>query len=226
MTNISLKEEFFAILKSNFSDLSQDFLSQDALLQDVWLQNSTEVIWQNILTHYQQPNRHYHTLKHIEAMYQYFLAIKNQLHNPSSVLLALVFHDVIYDPTKTDNEAQSAIFLQHELSRFLPKKLIETASELILATQKHQLADPNNSDMAYFLDMDLAILGQDTEIYQTYVKAIRQEYHHISESDFRLGRTVVLQNFLQRERLFFSDYFFDKYETQARQNLAQEIVQL
>ena len=40
--------------------------------------------WQNIVTHYQQPHRHYHTLHHIQALLEQFDGIKDQLKQPDS----------------------------------------------------------------------------------------------------------------------------------------------
>lgn len=182
--------------------------------------------WQNLATHYNQPHRHYHNLLHIKAMLRHFSAIEKQLNQPDNVALAIFYHDAIYDPTQNDNEAKSIDFFVQELGDYVPKSVQENVSELILATQNHELANFHNTDMAYFLDMDLSILGQDTAVYQQYANAIRQEYHHVKNDDYKISRLAVLQRFLQRERLYFSDRFFLEFEQCARKNLATEISSL
>lgn len=182
--------------------------------------------WQNIVTHYQQPHRHYHTLHHIEALLEQFDGIKDQLKQPESVLLAIFYHDVIYqtqDKPAMSNERQSAAYFIAELGGFLPIDLQNRVVELIIATEKHELADTNDSDMAYFLDMDLRILGQTDLVYQAYCQQIRLEYQHVAKVLYNFSRKKALKRFLDRKRLYFTQRFSTQYEQQARQNIKSEI---
>ena len=182
--------------------------------------------WQNIVTHYQQPHRHYHTLHHIEALLEQFDRIKDQLKQPESVLLAIFYHDVIYqtqDKPAMSNERQSAAYFIAELGGFLPIDLQNRVVELIIATEKHELADTNDSDMAYFLDMDLRILGQTGLVYQAYCQKIRLEYQHVAKVLYNFSRKKALKRFLDRKRLYFTERFSTQYEQQARQNIKSEI---
>lgn len=182
--------------------------------------------WQNIVTHYQQPHRHYHTLHHIEALLEQFDGIKDQLKQPESVLLAIFYHDVIYQTQgkpAMSNERQSAAYFIAELGGFLPIDLQNRVVELIIATEKHELADTNNSDMAYFLDMDLRILGQTDLVYQAYCQQIRLEYQHVAKVLYNFSRKKALKRFLDRKRLYFTQRFSTQYEQQARQNIKSEI---
>ena len=81
---------------------------------------------------------------------------------------------------------------------------------------------PSN-DFSYFLDADLAILGADWKKYETYYKAIRQEYRQIPNILYRRGRKKVLQHLLQKAPLYETTEFFDRFENQARANLRQEL---
>lgn len=182
--------------------------------------------WQNIVTHYQQPHRHYHTLHHIQALLEQFDGIKDQLKQPESVLLAIFYHDVIYqtqDKPAMSNERQSAAYFIAELGGFLPIDLQNRVVELIIATEKHELADTKDSDMAYFLDMDLRILGQTDLVYQAYCQQIRLEYQHVAKVLYNFSRKKALKRFLDRKRLYFTERFSTQYEQQARQNIKSEI---
>ena len=182
--------------------------------------------WQNIVTHYQQPHRHYHTLHHIQALLEQFDGIKDQLKQPESVLLAIFYHDVIYQTQGKpvmSNERQSAAYFIAELGGFLPIDLQNRVVELIIATEKHELADTNDSDMAYFLDMDLRILGQTDLVYQAYCQQIRLEYQHVAKVLYNFSRKKALKRFLDRKRLYFTQRFSTQYEQQARQNIKSEI---
>jgi len=59
-----------------------------------------------------------------------------------------------------------------------------------------------------------------------YAQNIRKEYQHIPDEDFKKGRASVLQKFLQRETIYFSEIFQKEKEEKARENLKYEIHQL
>ena len=79
------------------------------------------------------------------------------------------------------------------------------------------------SDAAYFLDMDLSILGTPWSEYQVYAQAVRQEYRHIANEDYRTGRIAVLQKLLAHPVLYLTAYYHNQFEVQARDNIKREI---
>jgi len=48
----------------------------------------------------------------------------------------------------------------------------------------------------------------------------------VSEETFRAGRAKVLRQFLDRPRIYGTDFFRDRYEAGARENLARSLVAL
>lgn len=94
--------------------------------------------------------------------------------------------------------------------------------QIILSTRKHEpfLEDRDN---LIFLDVDLSILGAAPDRYLAYSQAIRQEYHRLSDRDYQAGRKQVLTQFLARDRIYYTDYFYQKLESSARKNLQAEI---
>ena len=82
------------------------------------------------------------------------------------------------------------------------------------------------SDAAYLLDMDLSILGASWPEYEQYAQAVRQEYAHISNVDYRVGRIAVLTGLLAHPTLYLTDYYYARLETQARENIKREIILL
>ena len=196
-----------------------------------------ETLWQPLVSHYTEAHRHYHDLSHIAFLFKQFDSIKPNLIHPDSVALAIFYHDVIYDTQNSSNlssalsnERQSANFMQQQLDNLVPQSLINQAFNLILLTEKHELNDDDNhdfqNDARYFLDMDLSILGQSDEVYEGYAKAVRLEYAQVPDELYRQGRMQVLTNFLNRPRLYFTDYFYDRFEQMARTNLEREIKNL
>src|SRR4051812_25326408 len=72
--------------------------------------------WSEIEAAYAEPHRHYHTLAHIEAVLSGFDSHRQSFEDPDVAELALFYHDVIYDPSRQDNEVQSAARLYDRLS--------------------------------------------------------------------------------------------------------------
>ncbi len=177
-----------------------------------------------------EPHRHYHTWTHIEALLAWLGKTIGQIHDPPAVELAILFHDAIYDPRAKDNEARSAALLLSELAGILPDSSLERAETLILATAGHRLPSTEDhilvSDCAFFLDMDLSIIGTDAATFESYEAAIRREYAFVPSDDYRTGRSAILRDFLERDRLYFTEYFHNRLDRQARLNLARSIARL
>ena len=175
-----------------------------------------------IVQRYDEPHRRYHNQEHIAHCLAEFRAAPKLAENPAEVELALWLHDVIYDPKKPDNEEQSAEFAR-ELCREARTEDWRVV-KLILAT-KHSAA-PLTEDERLVVDIDLAILGQDEDRFWRYEREIREEYAFVPEDVFRTKRAEILEKFLERERIYATDFFFGKYEETARRNLRESIRQL
>lgn len=183
-------------------------------------------LWQELSALYQQSHRHYHTLVHLELMVVHLNQIA-QITDKNAVLLAIFYHDSIYQTQKqlVSNEVQSADYFETVLQEHLPEAVCQKVKRFILATQAHELTE-NDSDLAYFLDLDLMILGQDSKVYQQYCYHIRQEYAHVNILLYKAARAKVLLGFLKKERIYFSELFYQTYEAKARTNLKTELMHL
>ena len=79
------------------------------------------------------------------------------------------------------------------------------------------------------LSVDLAILGQEAEVYQAYARGIRAEYAHIAPDSYREQRGQVLQHLSAKAasgKLFADAYFADQYNHLALSNMAAELATL
>lgn len=172
------------------------------------------------------PGRYYHTLQHIAEMTVLLAEQRNSVQNLTDLVLASLWHDIVYDARRSDNEEKSVELWRRDAARMqVPSPTIEHVSDLILATRTHQPA-PDTQDMRTFLDADLAILGAGVLRYERYMHGVRYEYAHVPEADYRSGRTRVLQKFLDRPQLYFTGAMRDRFEERARHNLALEIAAL
>ena len=195
------------MLKTKFTTLCQNFSKDKALIS---------LLWQEIQLAYSKPTRHYHTLKHLEDIY-----IELQPFKLTSILeFAIFYHDIVYDVKRDDNEEQSALLAKKRLEELsVPSMFIEKISQLIIETKIHKASSKLN---ALFLDADLSILGSSQERYKEYVQDVRKEYAFYDDTTYFSGRKKVLESFLDKERIYESRYFYDKYERQARVNILME----
>ena len=131
---------------------------------------------------------------------------------------------IIVAPLKRGNRNLARNPLDSLSKLGIPTVQIDRISHLILATQSHH-SNPKDPECQALLDCDLSILGTPPDQYQTYALAIRQEYHWVSEDAYRTGRSRVLQQFLDRDRIYHC-HELHAYETQARQNLTTELIVL
>ena len=153
----------------------------------------------SVVAHHRQPHRRYHTAVHVMWVLRHvhdLLADAPAGLDADVVRAAALFHDVIYDPTSSSNEHDSALFATDALSPLgWPIGRVTRVAELIEATAGHEADRP---DAEVLLDADLAILGSSPAEYQAYVTGVRAEYGHVGPDAWRTGRAAVLRSFLDR----------------------------
>lgn len=200
-------------LKENFTNLCLQFNEDHIFIGNLWTE---------IEKKYSEKGRHYHNLIHLENIFSELELVKDKIRNFNTISFSVFYHDVIYDPTSKLNEEKSAEFAESRLQKLgLSKTDLAEISEQILATKSHQKS-PNN-DINYLLDADLSVLGKDSETYLDYTQRIRKEYSIYPDFLYKPGRKKVLQHFLALESIFKTEYFIDKYEFSARENIALEL---
>ena len=148
-----------------------------------------------------QPDRHYHTARHIDACLAQVQRYRSFAANPAEIEVALWFHDAIYDTRRSDNEQRSAEWA----SDFLSSTGAETAHvsrihALIMATRHTAAAD--DPDQQLLVDIDLGILGQPRGVFDDYDAAIRREYHWVPWPQYAESRVAVLAEFLNRPFIY------------------------
>jgi predicted metal-dependent HD superfamily phosphohydrolase len=179
-----------------------------------------------LVARYGEASRFYHNLCHLHDV----LAVIDQLaaagRDVTAIRLAAWFHDAVYDSRADDNEERSADLAATVLAGLgLPPALVAEVRRLVLLTKTHAPA-ADDADGQLLVDADLSVLGADAKRYDDYARAIRREYAWVTEDAYRAGRAQVLEQFLKRPRIFWSDAVFATRELPARHNLQRELALL
>lgn len=179
---------------------------------------------------YASPPRAYHHFGHVEDVLAHYRAVADGpgWRQPCEIGLAVLYHDAIYVPGRSDNEAESARLAGEHIARWLPQAGIDSlrVSELILLTARHgtlNTADFGDTgagdDTRRFLDCDMAILGAAPDAFAAYDAAIAEEYRAVPRWLYRIKRRRFFRKLLASERIYLSEFFRNRFEAQARRNL-------
>jgi len=175
--------------------------------------------------HYQEAARKYHGPHHINEC----LAILDRAHHGEAsnplVEFALWFHDAIYNTFSKKNEKRSADAAVQVLERSgRPAADQAHVRELILATRHGE--QPREPPSQLLVDVDLAIFGADADRYAEFELQIRAEYWWVPTALYRKQRGAILHSFVHRPSIYATHEFRERYERQARNNIAWGLEQL
>lgn len=178
--------------------------------------------YSKLQSYYAQKHRHYHNSNHINAALKSLGQVKHLANDYNALEIALWFHDAIYKVFSSSNELDSANWAAEFLKLNNAKEgFIGNVHRLIMATLHNAI--PSDSDERLIVDIDLSILGCNSELYNQFELWIRKEYKLIPSFIYKKKRKEILEGFLGRERIFSHEYFFNKFEKSARKNLRNAI---
>ncbi|MFF0202463.1 hypothetical protein [Streptomyces sp. NPDC005017] len=180
----------------------------------------------NLLTRWQEPQRHYHTLAHLAAVLDHVDTLERYATDADTVRLAAWFHDAVYLPDRSENEERSARLAELALAEAgVPEERTAEVARLVRLTVTH---DPGEDDFdgQVLCDADLAVLAAPPSAYAAYTAAVREEYHFVPNDAFRAGRSEILRQLLGLPRLFRTPYGERHWEATARYNLRAELEML
>jgi predicted metal-dependent HD superfamily phosphohydrolase len=178
-----------------------------------------------LLGRWSEPQRHYHTADHLAAVLDVVDRHADLAPHPERVRLAAWMHDAVYDPRALGdaNERDSAEFAAGLLSTLgVSGTVADEVARLVGLTAGHATG-PEDPDGELLCDADLAVLASDEQRYARYRAAIRREYAHVSDADFRAGRAQVLKALLELPSIYRLAPLREAWEATARANLAKEL---
>lgn len=148
----------------------------------------------DLLDRWREPHRRYHSLSHLDDLVQQINSRADINEKEKEILLiTALFHDIIYDPQRADNEECSA-----KLLISLCGEVTDDISEIvrcILETADHK---PSSRLSTIFSEMDMSIVKQPIAALLEWESGIAYEYSFLSPEKYCAGRIQFLKNMIER----------------------------
>jgi pantetheine-phosphate adenylyltransferase len=146
---------------------------------------------------YNGPRRYFHNYDHVWDILKEFPRC------PDEIFVAALFHDIVYDPLSTTNEADSVVVMLEVLKDIMCLDRVDTSrvSQLIMATADPFVSYEGVDDLVKeFIraDFNVLIRGEASKI-QAYERGIFLEYQEVPIEEYRQGRL----NFLSKAMNYF-----------------------
>lgn len=175
---------------------------------------------------YSGRGRHYHDWNHIAECLEQFDDIVPLLRDPLAVELALWFHDAVYEPGGTHNEADSALMALRMIEP-ADGQLARKVQHFIEATSYTGSSVPVDPDLDYLLDIDLAPFGKPFDAFWEDVLRLDREDSDENQSIRRTRRLEFYRRILDgRFELFRTPFFRERYLERALDNVRRAVVLL
>jgi predicted metal-dependent HD superfamily phosphohydrolase len=130
-----------------------------------------EMVLDQVRKDYSEPNRQYHTIEHIGSLLHQLEKHGQAVVDRDAVVLAILLHDVVYDPLRHDNEEKSAALAGARLA-FLgfPGGVNAKVEQYINATKHAPDFVTSDCDLAVLLDLDLSTLAAAPAEYRRWLE--------------------------------------------------------
>lgn len=168
-------------------------------LQNLLNQYQIKVNVNMLLDMWNESHRHYHNLEHlndlISQINEDYAASKFDENFRNKLLLTALFHDIVYEPSRQDNEERSAQFFE-DLCVDKKSKDISEVKQAILDTKSH-LADTQLSET--FNKYDMNIVERDFDSLVKWEEGISSEYvPNYGRDNYKIGRITFLESLLDK----------------------------
>ncbi|MFT5218287.1 MAG: putative metal-dependent HD superfamily phosphohydrolase [Planctomycetota bacterium] len=180
--------------------------------------NHADRVYQQLINAYNEPQRVYHNLQHINHCLTTFDKVRHLPQSTDSIELAIWFHDVVYQPGSSDNEQLSAKLYCTAADGQHKPEMVKRVNRLIMATL-HNAEDIEDPDCKLMVDIDLSSFALPWEEFLDDSKNLRRESGIVSDQDYYQKQYQFQQGLLTKEHFFLTDYFIEHGEKNAHRNL-------
>ena len=149
-----------------------------------------------VLSMWNESHRSYHNLNHLNDLISQINENKSNFSEKEyeKLMLAALFHDVVYDPASQTNEEDSAKFLM-ECAVDKNNKDILDVEKMILDTKTHE-STTNLSES--FNNYDMNIVERDFDQLLDWEKGISEEFSVYPKAQYKEGRLKFLESLLDK----------------------------
>jgi predicted metal-dependent HD superfamily phosphohydrolase len=192
-------------------------------------------VGRDLLDRYGEPHRAYHDRRHLAEVLAGVALLAEHAHDLSVAVAAAWWHDAVYEvpvltsaPTSSaapdvSNEEASARLAEVTLAKLgTHDERLTRVGALIRMTAAHD-PSPLDPDAEVLSDADLSVLASPPNRYATYVADVRREYAAVPDDLFRLGRAAILRSLMEGDRIFRTPSAHERWEADARANIAAEL---
>lgn len=183
-----------------------------------------EPVIADIEASYSEPHRHYHTGRHIDHCLTQLDLTRHEMDDADAVEMALWFHDIEYDPKAPDNELQSAERFIGYAHGAMKHELEQKIYRLIMITMHNDA--PRGENEKYVVDIDLSSFGLPWKEFVQDSINVQKEFTHLSDQEFAKRNLKFLKSLQSRPRIFFTEFYRQRYEQAARENISKRILNL
>lgn len=163
-------------------------------LLDKW---NIKIDYNTILSMWNESHRSYHSQTHLVDLIDDINQMRSTLTETEyeKLILCALFHDIIYDPSKFDNEEKSAQFFLDCCSDKNNPDILEI-KQMILDTKNHQ---SDNKLSSIFNQLDMKVVESDLEDLKMWEKGIKEEFVPVFGIDnYKKGRLQFLNSLLDK----------------------------
>jgi len=182
----------------NTVDVYRDQL-KDLLHIHCWQEiRHAEELANDVIKRWQEPHRVFHTLDHLDYIIKSIENITEVMsfteEQVAILILAAFYHDVIYDPKKSDNEKKSAFYFD-ETTGFLHTEITSNVTKII---HESNINDETTTELSrIFRKFDIGSIYDATiEQLVEYENQIFKEYQHVPYAQYVEGRIAVLNKLI------------------------------
>jgi len=175
----------------------------------------------------------HHGLGHVLFMLKLLKEVPHDLvGNLKYLVIAILFHDVVYSPGSRSNEHESAKYLHNVSLTWYDREDYENMNQyvtiLITESPHPRISNPGSDigkDISLLHDLDYAVLGADWQTYLEYMMGIWAEYApKFGMEKYVKGRFDFLGGILVSSKpTFWTGWFFNKFHATSFDNMQKEV---
>jgi len=164
-------------------------------MQEILDKWGIKVDYNLLLTMWNESQRSYHTQNHLLDLIDQINEYKDNLSQKEydKLVLCALFHDIVYDPKKQNNEEMSADFFINSCTDKNNPDILEV-KQMILDTKNHI---PNTPLSEIFNSFDMKIVERDYDKLLEWEQGIYNEFASYGDL-YKKGRIAFLEKMLDK----------------------------